>query len=193
MTHQAGWVETNSKSCLHASWDWTALSRFAYKPVKCIFIEPWPAALSVLFSPLTALAQLNTSVFILRVHHPPFSPVSSVQCCIQYGLFDALLFFHIHLNKRVITFLHTVVKATSLVNRSTDCVPLQTYIWLCRHDEMMCTNKINCCLSSNLLFNWACSLLFTQEEIYSLKLSVLRVGLHDYWQNPDITPRLWPG
>lgn len=137
------------------------LASLAIWAVKCIIIEP--AVLSGLFSYLcdsssyvTVLAPLNSEVFILPVHHPPFSYFSCVVCSVlQSTLFDGLLFFYIHLNKYLITFLHTLLTATFLI------------IAQCR----ACSSADKCCATIVFFSILDACLLFSQVVL-----------LHNCWQ-----------
>lgn len=74
-------------------------------------------------------------------------------------MFDGLLFFYIHLNKDLITFLHTLLTATSLITAQ------------CRARS-----------SADVLCNNSVSFPISVERVYFFSHVVLWVRKHDYWR-----------
>lgn len=83
---------------------------------------------------VTALSLTFASLdYLFIIHLFPMPPVLSAQCSI-YAMFDGMFFVHIHVNKHLITFIHTTESSFPRhieVQTVFHSVRLQTYFWLC--------------------------------------------------------------
>lgn len=134
----------------------------------------------------------SSSTFLSRVVYSVLYPI-----CIVWWLI--IVPYACQQQSYPITFPHAVLKAISpVILKYRLCfhsAPQHTYFWLCWHDKTMCISKKSIVhLFSSSLFIGGCLLSFTmssvQKKIKQWVLCVFVVGLHDYWQNPDITHML---
>lgn len=115
---------------------------------------------------------------------PPFSYFSCVVCSVlQSTMFDGLLFFYSHLNKYLITFLHTLLTATSLIIAQCRA---------CSAADVLCSNSVfkACLLYSHVVLwvrihdDWQVMATIAVFEVMEIKVRVP----YCEWIFPSIVP-----